>query len=419
MPHTRLALGSIDMAHYRVPDKFVCSACIDDYAIKEFINEYAIEQECSYCAKKSSRLIAAPLEDVIAFMLKGIWTEWDEPNNCMSWDEDWVGAEVIDSDELIRYRVGLESSNEEVLDDIILTLTDLQWCQRDPYGLPDDEKLIFGWHTFCEQVKHHTRYIFFLTKNGEDGEEERFYDRDNIPVHEMIGRISYEISMLERDIDIVKVLPTGTRLWRVRIDEKDFFDRAADVGTVPSHKAKYSNRMSPAGIPMFYGAFDPTTALKETIGRQHKLGQVASIGTFESLREVKVLDLSQLPKTPSLFDAEKRPTRSSLIFLHNFVTDLSQPTTGDDLEHIDYVPTQMFTEYIRHLYIDDEGDYVLGIIYPSANNSGGKSIVLFLENEHCCDEKPTAKDVADENPPRYLILEAAQKHILTTSDLNS
>ena len=55
------------------------------------------------------------------------------------------------------------------------------------------------------------------------------------------------------------------------------------------------------------------------------------------------------------------------------------------LEHIEYVPTQILTEYFRHLYLDPARDRVWGIIYPSAANLGHKSCVLFLENEHCCD----------------------------------
>lgn len=407
----------IDTARDDIPDKYVCPNCIDDYAVREFIEENAVKEQCSYCSNRSSDPTAAPLEDVIEFVLEGIWTEWDDPASCVGWEGGWVGAEVIDSDELIRYRVGLEYSNEEVLQDIINTIRDREWCQRDPYGLRPEETLTFGWHSFCDQVKHHTRYIFFRI-NGDESEEQKYlHDLDEIPLSKMLDRISYEMSRLEYDVDIAKSLDIGTKLYRARIHRENVtLNKARDVGTVPREKAKYSNRMSPAGIPMFYGAFDPETALEETIDRIIEPGKVASIATFRTLQEIRILDLSELPRIPSLFDSERSHTRSSLTFMHGFVTDLSQPVTKDNLEHIDYVPTQVFTEYIRYLYRDIEGNNLLGIVYPSAKKADGKSIVLFLENEHCCDEYQCTVAKNGEGTITYLLLEKVERQYLNETN---
>lgn len=394
-------------------EKYVCPACIDDYAIQEFIRNNAVESECSYCGKSSDQEIAASLDEVVDFILDGIWTEWDDPANCVGWEGGWVGAEVIDSDELIRYRVGLDSSNEDVLDDIVEALVDKEWCQRDPYGLRDEEALMFGWGTFYEQVKHHSRYIFFRVDGDEDDEEKRFLYSDEIPVSKMLDRISFEMSKLEYEIDLVKSLPIGTELRRVRIHNAgETLNTANALGTVPRDKAIYSNRMSPAGIPMFYGALDPETALEETVDKTSEDDKVASIATLKTLKEIKVLDLSELPNVPSLFDQNKSHMRSVLKFMHSFVADLSKPISKDGMEHIDYVPTQVFTEYIRYLYVSIEGDHILGIIYPSARKAGGKSIVLFLENEHCCDECQQTLDGRAEDPVKYLVLREVERRTL-------
>ena len=202
------------------------------------------------------------------------------------------------------------------------------------------------------------------------------------------------MSRLEYEINLVKPLPVGTELWRVRIHNLgETLNTALALGTVPRDKAIYSNRMSPAGIPMFYGALDPETALKETVDRTSENDEVASIATFISLKETKVLDLTELPNVPSLFDQNNGHMRSALKFMHSFVADLSKPISKDGMEHIDYVPTQVFTEYVRYLYISIEGDRLLGIIYPSTKQEGGKSIALFLENEHCCDEFQQTRDL--------------------------
>jgi hypothetical protein len=394
-------------------EKYVCPDCIDDYAIQEFIRNNAAENICSYCGKSSDQEIAASLDEVVDFMLDGIWSEWDDPANCVGWEGGWVGAEVIDSDELIRERVGLEYSNEDVLEDIIKAMPDQEWCQRDPYALREEEALFFSWNNFCEQVKHRSRYIFFRVDGDEDDEEQRrFYDPDEIPVSKMLDRISFEMSRLEYEISIVKSLPIGTELWRVRIHNAgETLNTANALGTVSRDKAIYSNRMSPAGIPMFYGALDPETALEETIDRTSENEMVASIATFKTLKEIKILDLTELPSVPSLFDQNNGHMRSILKFMHSFVADLSRPISKDGMEHIDYVPTQVFTEYIRYLYVSIEGDHILGIIYPSAKKEGGKSIVLFLENDACCDASQLTLDGKAGEQGKYLVLESVERRM--------
>lgn len=413
MGRVKRALGSKSTSR-ETDDKFVCPICIDDYAIREFIRENAVEDKCSYCGKTSSEPIASLLEDVVAFLLEGIGNEWDDPANCMGWEGEWVGAEVIDSDELIRDRVGLDYSKEDVLEDIIREMPDQQWCQRDPYSLRDEEALLFGWDTFCKQVKHHSRYIFFRVDGNEtDEDQERLAYSDEIPVSKMLDRISWEMSRLEYKIDLVKSLPVGIEIYRVIVHNSDKNPNdAKSLGTVPQDRAKYSNRMSPAGIPMFYGALDPETAFKETVDRVTEEDEVASIATFKTLREMKVLDLTELPKVPSLFDPNGRHMRSVLKFMHSFVADLSKPISKDGMEHIDYVPTQVFTEYIRYLYLSIEGDHILGIIYPSAKQEGGKSIVLFLENEYCCDELQQTLGDRAEDPVKYLVLKEVERRTL-------
>lgn len=51
---------------------------------------------------------------------------------------------------------------------------------------------------------------------------------------------------------------------------------------------------------------------------------------------------------PSLFDvAHKRRQRQPLIFLGAFASAVSEPFERDDRIHIEYVPTQIVTEWLR------------------------------------------------------------------------
>jgi RES domain len=61
-----------------------------------------------------------------------------------------------------------------------------------------------------------------------------------------------------------------------------------------------------------------------------------------------------------------------LLFLFSFARDLSKPVILDGREHIEYVPTQVVTEYMRRL----PDAAIDGILHASAQ-SAGTSCVIF------------------------------------------
>jgi hypothetical protein len=183
------------------------------------------------------------------------------------------------------------------------------------------------------------------------------------------------------------------------------------MGTVPINKAKYANRMSPAGISMFYGSFESNTAFKEIVDiNRSKQGNIVSIATFKTLKKLRVLDLCHLSDVPSLFDAGSRHLRSSLIFMRAFREEFRKPISKSKLEDIEYVPTQVFTEYIRHKYEDIEGNPIEGILYPSSRNPRGISCVLFILNEQCLDKNSIKKKTSEEiSKKACLFLETVER----------
>jgi hypothetical protein len=79
--------------------------------------------------------------------------------------------------------------------------------------------------------------------------------------------------------------------------------------------------MSPAGIVMTYVSEDAPTALHETA---NEVGTYA-IGTFRTRRDIRILDLAELPPVPSLFeevpDSLEYDPRRNLVFLHLLARD--------------------------------------------------------------------------------------------------
>jgi hypothetical protein len=102
--------------------------------------------------------------------------------------------------------------------------------------------------------------------------------------------------------------------------------------------------------------------------------------------------------------------------------DFQAPVTKDGREHIDYVPTQIVTEYIRHLYSHPEYGVARGVLYSSVRGVGG-CCVLFFDNDQCGNiEKGwiEAKEQYSEDKPRFWLgLDCEKIRCVTPPDSNS
>jgi hypothetical protein len=98
---------------------------------------------------------------------------------------------------------------------------------------------------------------------------------------------------------------------------------------------------------MFYGSDERETAVAE-IDDDPGLG--IAVGTFQTMRDATILDLTRLPKRVGFFEQQSDASyvnRYTLEFLHRFVKSLAAKVEPGAQEHIDYVPTQVVTEWFR------------------------------------------------------------------------
>jgi hypothetical protein len=91
-----------------------------------------------------------------------------------------------------------------------------------------------------------------------------------------------------------------------------------------------------------------------------------------------VVDLTEVPRIPSIFE---RGAREYIQFLHSFVADVSQPFTPDTEIHIEYTPTQVVSEYLRHRLRSSDDRPIGGLLYRSAKKHRGVNLALFVESE--------------------------------------
>jgi hypothetical protein len=166
--------------------------------------------------------------------------------------------------------------------------------------------------------------------------------------------------------------------------------------------------MSATGIPLFYGAHDAETAVVETVEPADTAESAVSLGHFELTAPLLVVDMTALPPTPSLFDREHRDRRDELIFLNGFARDISKPVRRDGSEHIDYVPTQVVCEYLRHEFSAPDGRRPQGVLFRSSTRPQGTVTALFIDRDDCLDagQDPT------EGRPQLMLRAAKRVHVV-------
>lgn len=360
------------------PDEAVCADCMEDEFFQEFIREHGVAQECSYCGRETDESIAVAVDVIIGRIRQGLGWEWEPAVESMPWVDGEYLFRTFDTREVLM-EVGFYAGNDALHDRIVGALPDQAWAKRDWQVGSRDEILQSSWQRFSELVKHRHRYLFF------PGDREPTIDDPRTPPGQMLD----ELADMLQGRDLTTHIPEGTNLYRVRVDSTgERYTGLADLCSAPAEEVESANRMSPAGVSAFYASLDPETAIVET--DEGRRPAMASVGRFRTCEPIPVVDFVDLPQVPSLFDdLERRRDRPTLIFLHGFVRSLTEPVRKDRRQHIEYVPSQVVTEYLRDRFVDPQGREPSGIRYPSAvRRQGGESIVLFYTHGDFTGDRP-------------------------------
>jgi hypothetical protein len=381
----------------------ICADCVNDAFLKQWISDNAEATECSFCGADSDKEIAASFDDFVGVVLGGIHFDWGSPDGegiVYETREGGWQAKLTDTTDIVS-NMGI-SEEEDVIESIIQSIDNWSWVSRDFYRGSDSDILTWGWNSFQSYVKNESRY-FFLSRTRDK------YDFEQLSPGDLLKAISDIIKSDDIPKSPIQMIAPSATIIRIRIDDREHH-LAADIGAPPGPNARWSNRMSPAGIPMFYGAFDYETAHAETFDPANDQGRTISAGSFVPLRPLRVLDLANLADIPSVFDEGGRDLIHSLRFLHDFARDISKPIARDGREHIEYVPTQIVTEYFRRIFRLAGGLALDGIMYRSSKRPGNNAIVLFCENGQSID-------IDDDPKPQHLLRMLEVSHYVAASTL--
>ncbi len=355
-------------------DKCVCSTHFDDYYLKQFINK-GDDGVCSYCRKPTKVIHFSSFMDMVKEKLYHRITPLEDANlpTANSYyddaDEEIPGfkrvgcyiapseAEYYESPDEIFEQYGLCSDNDELNDDMLSCFNHDEWIRGELFAEDLEVGISRAWKNFVKIVTHRKRYTFF---DDSEFKSHEIWDDD------VLTKIKDICSKV-----LLKDIKASTKLFRGRPSDRDIPEvRFKDLTSAPDNKAK-ENRMSAAGISVFYGALDANTVIQEI---RHYSSQKIYCGEFETTTPLKVVDMCGIPNILSFWMPKHYEEYKFLKMFHHEITKPSSP--DESLRHLEYVPTQIFTEYIRYM----TSQKIDGIIYKSSL-TGGKNIVLFYNQK--------------------------------------
>ncbi len=354
-----------------VPETMVCADHINQSPIKMFINRTGSRGICDYCNRKK---IVLELESIVEYIMEAVSQFYTDPANFMSYESAEGGylGNVYSANEILQEDLEIDADSNKLFNDIYDSLDDNKpWSNEFEYYNHEGEIRLEHWNYFKEVVKNKSRYFFSTTLNFRtDYYELNAYD------------ILKHIDKIVRKFKLIQTLPKGTNFYRCRQHPiKEPINSFTQLCSPPTEHAIHPNRMSPAGISMFYGAFELETALNETINLTDTKNRNYTYGVFSTKRDLNILDLSKCPPVPNKLEQRLWGKYYLISFLNAFIDDLTQGVEKDGRIHIEYVPTQVVTEYFRYTFTTRKFRGLDGIIYPSSKNRGGRACVLFFDHE--------------------------------------
>ncbi len=356
----------------------ICSKHIEDYALKNFIETKGKVGKCEYCeVQEESKVVT--FDQLMEVIVQGIYNHYSHPDDeGVPYIDEFGGywEKTYDTDDLIRWVIGLDGDDgviEEVIDAIG---REEVWCVHSPGYPRESELLSFDWNLFCKMLKHKVRYVFFRYPK----KMVTAY-RSNVNPTNVLDKIGKAVVGLKLFYNTETGLFNNLSIYRARQHKRNVHVKSCkDIGPLSLTKANNPNRFSPPGIPMFYGSKNKNTAILEVIDRQEK-NQIVTTARFRNVRPLNLVDLTQIPHV-SIFDLKRAEFYEAAVFLKEFSKNISKKVKKGDTQHFEYVPTQVVTEYFRHVLPYEAGIKVDGLVYKSSV-ADDNCYVIFCDSRHC------------------------------------
>lgn len=357
---------NVDYSPYNYDAKEkICTQHIQDDFIHNSILQNGEIGCCDYCGKKGK---VVGLNHILDLIVVGIETVFEDPveSRYLNHDAEYgFDGNIFDFTNLwFQDLLELEIEGYELNEDLYNYLFSPQiYCYRDEF-YSESEFLQDSWNNFKNTVKHRARFVFYYKNIF-----------SNFSVLDPISILN-QIQKFISDYQLFQTFEINTNLYRCRQHQEiNEIKSKADLVSAPDEKA-LNGRMNPVGISMFYCSNNKQVTIDEVVDFRNKKKPYFTVGLFKNKKELKLIDLTNIPSTPSIFDLEKRNNIENIKFLNGFVSDIIKPINKTD-SSLGYIPTQIVTEYLK-FNPKLESD---GLIFPSSKSSQGSNLVLFYNAE--------------------------------------
>lgn len=382
----------------------ICSKHFEDALVISHIKSNGEKARCLFCKRKST---CVDIKDLAEFLEDAILEEYDDPYSLGApydkeqglYEDRFPGVYVTPTEEILQEEFGIDLDNIAL--DIALHFEHGYMCTRNIWSPEEHVRLIVGWQEFKEVIKHKIRFLFFRPEH-----RKRFANPygESINPFDILDEVCDAITRLNL---ITRFTAKQLKVFRAQQhNPSEKIETAKRLGSPPNYLAK-DNRMSPAGISMFYGAFDVDTCFNEIVDATWAASLITT-GTFTNLKPLTLIDFTKFKGVPSLLDKSSLKNRAVAKFILSFLRDMATPVKPDDKTHLDYIPTQVVTEYLK--YVLSGKMPVHGLIYNSVKKPGGKCTVLFVDNDQIAEDQVGKKASSDPNESYLALI----KNSLTT-----
>lgn len=219
------------------------------------------------------------------------------------------------------------------------------------------------WRDFLRSIQFEHRFFNHIAKE--------FLD-------DLFHILTYDFDLKGKGV--IKTIDAGVPLYRARIAASIELiatiksQPASELGPTPSRLAS-DQRMSPAGISVFYGALDRGTCISEI---RPLVGDFAVSAEFRAMSELNLIDLNKLTEcivVEDIYHDEFVRHSHAVSFFKEMLFQMSRPARRESGNP--YLPTQVIFEYLRVKF----SDFTDGIIYSSVQqDQAGSCVALFPES---------------------------------------
>lgn len=381
------------MDKFNLSDKAVCTQCVSNPYLKEFMSTFCgTSRPCSYCQKSDA-------DRIDLFILSMQFRH--------AFDDNYVLADNDLADDM-----GYPSVGDALID---IVYREVQPMSKElAKDISDRVIEVLGRESFGSEAPS-AETLFVFTGASDPWLQRRWTEMRNSLINNARFLNPVALEVLQRVFDDVNsdltrdglplIVEAGpydnlSTLFRARVFQSDemltdaLSDPERHLGPPPSNKA-VAGRMNAKGISVFYGANEPEVALAEV---RPPVGSKVVIAQFNILRNLRLLDLTRFRNVDpivarNIFDTSTLNKAQRQKFISKLEAELVKPVMPDHSDN-GYLVTQVIADYLStHSELNLDGVIFKSIQVSFDDGRLPLNVVLFNKSSRVKASFKTDNDI--------------------------